>query len=68
MIVSKGSIPAINAAMSLADGYVKSSGFPVPIEDIHFSSTVKNTSGKMAETVIAVNDLSILLDGQKIYW
>lgn len=62
----KGSIPAINAAMSLADGYVKSSGFPVPIEDIHFSSTIKNTSGKMAETVIAVNDLSILLDGQKI--
>lgn len=62
----KGSIPAIDAAMSLAKGYVKSSEFPVPIEDLHFSSTIKNASGKMAETVLTVKDLSMLMEGQKI--
>ncbi|MEQ9412662.1 MAG: AsmA-like C-terminal region-containing protein, partial [Cyclobacteriaceae bacterium] len=58
-------IPAIDIAMSLKGGYVKSSEFPLPIEDLHFASTVKNTSGKMAETTINVNDLSLLMDGEK---
>jgi len=58
-------IPAIDVAMSLKDGYVKSSEFPLPIEDMHFASTVKNTSGKMAETTINVKDLSLLMDGEK---
>ncbi len=58
-------IPAINATMSLDDGYVKSAEFPLPIEDLHFASSIKNTSGKMAETFIGVNDLSLLLDGEK---
>ena len=58
-------IPALDVAMSLKDGYVKSSDFPLPIEDLHFASTVKNTSGKMAETRIEVKDLSLLMDGEK---
>jgi uncharacterized protein involved in outer membrane biogenesis len=58
-------IPAIDATMSLEKGYVKSAEFPLPIEDLHFASTIKNTSGKMAETVIQVNDLSLLMDGEK---
>ncbi len=58
-------IPALNVAMSLNDGFVKSSEFPLPIEDLHFTSTVNNTSGKIAETSIDVKDLSLLLDGEK---
>ncbi|MBA4054954.1 MAG: hypothetical protein C0490_09605 [Marivirga sp.] len=58
-------IPAIDASMSLANGFVKSAEFPLPIQDLHFNSTVKNSSGKMAETVIHVNDLSMLMDGEK---
>lgn len=58
-------IPAVDVAMSLNDGYVKSAEFPLPIEDLHFSSTVKNASGKMAETTIDVKDLSLLMDGEK---
>ncbi|MEP6737251.1 MAG: AsmA-like C-terminal region-containing protein [Chryseolinea sp.] len=58
-------IPAIDASMALSNGYVKSSEFPLPLEDLHFTSTVKNTSGKMAETLINVNDLSMLMDGEK---
>lgn len=61
----KSAIPAIDASMSLSNGYVKSSEFPVPLEDLHFLSTIKNSSGKMAETVITVNDMSMLMDGQK---
>jgi uncharacterized protein involved in outer membrane biogenesis len=58
-------IPAINASMSLTDGYIKSAEFPLPLQDLKFQSTVKNTSGKMAETFITVNDFSMLMDGEK---
>jgi hypothetical protein len=58
-------IPAIDASMSLANGFVKSSEFPIPLEDLHFSSTIKNTSGKLAETFINVRDLSMIMDGEK---
>jgi len=51
--------------MSLANGYIKSSEFPLPLEDLKFTSTIKNESGKMAETFIRVNDLSMLMDGEK---
>ncbi len=61
----KKTIPAIDAAMSLASGYVKSSEFPLPLQDVHFNSTIKNTTGKMAETFIAVNDFSMTMDGEK---
>ena len=59
-------IPAIDASMSLADGYVKSSKFPLPLQDLKMEATIKNTTGKMAETMIAVNDFSMLLDGEKL--
>lgn len=58
-------IPALSASMSLADGYVKSSEFPLPLEDVHFLSTIQNTSGKMAETLITVKDFTMLMDGEK---
>jgi uncharacterized protein involved in outer membrane biogenesis len=59
-------IPAIDANMSLANGYVKSKDFPLPLQDMKFTSNIKNASGKMAETFISVKDFSMLLDGEKI--
>ena len=59
-------IPAIDASMSLANGYVKSKDFPLPIQNLHFTSNIKNSSGKMEETTIDVNDLSMVMDGEKI--
>ena len=59
-------IPAVDASMSLTNGYFKSTEFPLPLQDLKFNSTIKNTSGKMAETVIAVNDFSMMLDGEKL--
>lgn len=61
----KKTIPAIDAAMSLANGYIKSAEFPLPLQDLKFNSTIKNTSGKMAETFIAVKDFSMNMDGEK---
>ena len=61
----KKTIPAIDATMSLANGFVKSSEFPIPMEDLHFTSSIKNSSGKMAETFIAVNDFAMTMDGEK---
>jgi uncharacterized protein involved in outer membrane biogenesis len=61
----KKTIPAIDAAMSLANGYFKSAEFPLPLQDLKFNSTVKNTTGKMAETFIAVRDFSMNMDGEK---
>ena len=61
----KKTIPAIEAAMSLNNGYVKSSEFPLPLQDLHFTSTVKNATGRMAETFIHVNDLSMVMDNEK---
>ena len=58
-------IPTVNASMSLTDGYVKSAEFPLPLQDLKFQSTIKNTSGKMAETFITVSDFSMLMDGEK---
>ena len=60
-------IPTINAAMSLVDGYVKSSRFPLPLQEMKMSATIKNVSGTMAETDIAVNDFSMVLDGKKLH-
>ena len=58
-------IPTVNASMSLMDGYIKSAEFPLPLQDLKFQSTIKNTSGKMAETFIAVNDFSMVMDDEK---
>jgi uncharacterized protein involved in outer membrane biogenesis len=61
----KKTIPAIDANMSLASGYVKSKDFPLPLEDLRFTSNIKNASGKMAETFIRVDDFGMLMDGEK---
>jgi uncharacterized protein involved in outer membrane biogenesis len=61
----KKTIPSINSLMSLANGYVKTAAFPLPLQDLKFTSSVKNTSGRMAETFIAVNDFSMVMDGEK---
>lgn len=59
-------MPAVNAQMDLAGGYIKSSEFPTPLSDVHFTSTIRNTTGRMAETVIRVNDFSMMMDNEKL--
>lgn len=59
-------MPAVDATMSLASGYVKSSQFPMPMEDIAMNASIKNTTGKMADTFIGVDNFSMNLDGEKL--
>lgn len=59
-------MPAIDAKMALADGYIKSAEFPIPMDDIHFTSSITNKTGRMAETFIRVDDFSMLMDGEKL--
>jgi hypothetical protein len=58
-------IPALDMNLALTDGYAKSKEFPLPLEQMGVLATVKNTSGKMAETVVEVKDFSMLLDNEK---
>jgi uncharacterized protein involved in outer membrane biogenesis len=57
-------IPAIHAAMVLKDGYIKSAEFPMPLENLRFNSSIKNASGKMAETFVTVTDFGMVMDGE----
>lgn len=61
----KKTIPSITAVMSLANGYVKTSEFPLPLEALKFNASVSNTSGRMSDTFIGVKDFSMMLDGER---
>jgi uncharacterized protein involved in outer membrane biogenesis len=58
-------IPATDATMSLADGFVKSKDFPMAMDELRFTSTIKNITGQLAETIINVNDFNVLVDGER---
>ena len=53
-------IPAVDMTMALQNGYVKSGDYP-PLEDMRFSSTVKNETGQLAQTVVRVDDFDMTL-------
>ncbi len=57
-------IPNIDMDMALQNGYVKSGDYP-PLENINFTSNVKNETGNMAQTVIGVNNFNMVLAGEK---
>jgi hypothetical protein len=61
----KKTIPSIDAVMSLANGYVKTTEFPLPLEDLKFNASVKNASGRMEETFIGVKDFAMMMDGER---
>ncbi len=59
-------IPTVNLQMALQNGFVKYDEYPIPMENIQMKASVLNTSGKMAETLIKVDQFGMLLDGEKI--
>ncbi len=59
-------IPAINLEMALVGGFIQYSEYPVPLEDIHFRASVVNQSGKMAETIIKMDDFNMIMEGEKL--
>ncbi len=59
-------MPAVTAAMTLANGYVKSSQFPAPLEQMNMNATVSNSSGQMKDTKINVSDFRMVLEGEPL--
>lgn len=57
-------IPAIDASLTLDNGYAKSSDYPFAAEKISAQASVKNSSGKMSETSIDVSRFGMTLDGE----
>ncbi len=57
-------IPQIIAAMSLTDGYAKTKDVPFPVENINLKASVKNESGKMADTYITLEKGSLSAAGE----
>ena len=65
-IYSKTQMPVVNAAIRLANGYVKSAKFPAPIENINLSGTVVNTTGKVNDTQINLPQFRMVLEGEPL--
>ncbi|MDQ2769328.1 MAG: AsmA-like C-terminal region-containing protein, partial [Bacteroidota bacterium] len=65
-IYSKTQMPVVNAAIRLANGYVKSAKFPAPIENINLSGTVVNTTGQVNDTQINLPQFKMVLEGEPL--
>lgn len=65
-IYSKTQMPVVNAAIRLANGYVKSARFPAPIENINLSGTVVNTTGQVNDTQINLPQFKMVLEGEPL--
>ena len=61
----QGKFPVVTADMSLKDGYFKYADYPIPLEKVNFVSSVRNEGGSMAGTLIQVEQLGMLLDGEE---
>ena len=60
-------MPVLSSTMALKDGYIKSSEFPIPLEDFHFSSTLSNSTGNMSDFVTVVEDLTLIMDEEEFH-
>jgi len=65
-VYSKTQMPVVNAAIRLANGFVKSAKFPAPIENINLSGTVVNTTGQVNDTQINLPQFRMVLEGEPL--
>ncbi len=61
-----GIIPAIDAKLLLANGYVKSSEYPAPIEKLNVNASVQNPSGSMTDFLVDLSQFGFELEGEAI--
>lgn len=59
-------MPAITAAMSLENGYIKSSDFPKALENISFQSSVDGPTGRMEDIIVQVDDFRMAMEGEEL--
>ncbi len=63
---SKTQMPALNAALRLTNGYVKSTKFPAPVENINLNGTVVNTTGQVNDTQLNLPQFKMVLEGEQL--
>lgn len=61
-----GIIPAINAKLLLANGYVKSADYPAPIEKLNVNASIQNPSGSMTDFLVDLSRFGFELEGEAI--
>jgi len=59
-------MPAIKAGMNLENGYIKSSVFPRPLENISFHSNIDGSTGHMEDVIIQVPDFKVEMEGEEL--
>ncbi len=57
-------MPTLAGTMSLNNGYFKSVEFPLPIEDLHFNTSLENKSGLMKDFIARITNFAMVLDGE----
>lgn len=57
-------IPTIDADMTLKNGYVKSLAYPIPIENLEVAARAKNNSGKMEDTNVDLEKITMQVEGK----
>jgi hypothetical protein len=60
----KKTVPLVDMAMSLANGSVRYSDYPVPLDNIQLQATVSNQTGNLNDTKAALTKGSMLIDQQ----
>jgi uncharacterized protein involved in outer membrane biogenesis len=55
-------LPSVSTTMSMANGYVKSNQFPEALEAMNFLTTIKNATGKYADTKVNLQNFNMILD------
>ncbi|MEM7550638.1 MAG: AsmA-like C-terminal region-containing protein [Bacteroidota bacterium] len=63
---TKNIIPKIDVFAKLSQGFIKYDEYPIPLNDIHFTSMVKNSTGKLNDTKLNVDDFTVSVDGEKL--
>ena len=61
-----GIIPAVNATINVANGYVKSGAYPAPIEKLTVESVIANPSGRINDFLVDISAFGFELEGESI--
>jgi hypothetical protein len=61
-----GTFPTMALAMNLKDGNIKYESYPIPMEDMQVDLKVNNATGKMADTKVLLQKLTMLVDGERV--
>jgi hypothetical protein len=56
--------PKADVFIALEKGYVKSKSLPVEMDSIHINAEVTNSTGKIEDTRVSLNNLTFLLDDE----